>query len=183
MNLELFKMLMLRGIIIVIVLFMVTGIVSGLRVQHFSPENQEINENESAIWNFRITNDELEPVDINVTFGETMFSIDGFPIQWTLNQSEWIDGYYVIGPCENITDDVIIDSSYLITDEGHWTGDRSTIGKSVTLNVHAGPEEEPEFRIVEREEPIPVEIVVASIIIFILLYLKRHLLLSIIPPL
>lgn len=174
---------MLRGIITVIVLFMVTGIVSGLQVQQYSPDRQEINENESAIWSFRITNDEFEPVDIDVDFGETMFPIDGYPFQCTLNPGEDIDGYYLIGPCKDITEDVEFESFYNVTDEGQWSGDRSTIGNPVTLNVSAGSNEEPVFRIVEREEPYPVEIVVVSIVIFFLLLLKRHLLFSLIPPL
>lgn len=174
---------MLRGIIVVAVLFMITGIVSGIQVHHQSPQKQEINENESALWCFTITNNELEPVDIVIEFEETSFPIDGYPFHYTLNPGEDIDGYYLIGPCENIEVDIELDSSYNITDEGQWTGNQGFVGHHVTLNVSAAPPEDPVLRTIEREEPFPVEIVTVSLLMFILLFLKRHFLLSLIPPL
>jgi hypothetical protein len=156
MNLKEYIQLMIRGITVAIVLFMVTGIATAIQVQQYTPDRLEINEDESALWSFTITNDEFEPIDITIEFEDTMFCVDGHPFQWSLNPGEDVDGYYLIGPCSNITADVELNASYIITDVGQITGDRGVTQNPVTLNVSAAPEEEPALRSIEQENSIPI---------------------------
>lgn len=172
-----------RAIILVLTLIMITGVTRGLQVDTHTPDRQEIKENESAIWTFTITNNEPEPIDITIEFTDTMFPIDGHPIECSLIPGEDIDGYYLIGPCTNITEDVEVNSSYTIIDVGQISGNRGSSEKGALLTVMSIEEENTYFHSVERDEPFPVEIVATSLLIAIFLFIKRHLFLSFFPPL